>query len=191
MDPVTDTSESKDEKKKARTPLPKVETDKAYDPWKKLDRSPDELVNVEPGFDYRYQPMRDFPADGIAADDWRNKLAARGFEPCNGPRLQGPRHVVYHPSQPTAEIWRRPIAGAEEEWRVRLAELVTKPAFCVHFKNHPSASPVLPEALRIAMLAFHDKALPREQKPTVAELRELVREVPVHPGEAKKRRWQR
>lgn len=171
------------------TNKPKVATATNYDPWSKLGASGSELVNAEAGWDYRYTPTKDYPPDGRALDEWRNRLAARGFEPRNGPRATESGNE-FHLSEPTAEIWRRPVALQEEEWRVKLADLVMRPGYAEHYKAYPGAVPALPIELRDAMFAFHNKKLPPAKRPTVADIRALCREVPVHPGVSPKaKRW--
>lgn len=184
---------AKADSKAQRAPAnkPVVETNTSYDPFASLGKSAGELVGTDPGRDYRYTPARDYPPDGVALEDWRNRLAARGFVAENGPRAKGPT-AVFHPSEPTAEIWSRPQALADDEWRARhLATNVLRRSFFVHFKNHPTQAPRMSERLRRAMFAYHGQSDRRgDGRPTKEEILALCREEPVHPGEPQES-WQR
>lgn len=169
---------------------PVVDTNTSYDPFAHLGLRPSQLVNADPDRDYRYIVLADyFSADGVRLNDERNRLASRGFSPCNGPRAKKGSNV-YHPMHPGAEIWERPIAIAEDEWRaLRLARNILNPAVFVHYVAHPSEFCSKP--LFAAAKAWHDKGLTAEQKPTRDEILALCRAEPVHPGAGAKARWER
>lgn len=136
------------------------------------------IAGGKPGYQYTFIRDTDFrnPAEKAAKIQ---KLAAYGWTPAEP--------SAYAPDAPDASIYERPQATADAEWIADLAEVVKSDVWATLYRARPSDQRTLPPEVEDAMLAFHDPNKPPSQKPTQAQLVDLVFEyVRPHPGGARR-----
>lgn len=164
--------------------------------WDVLDEgaSSDLVSGTEHGWDYRFLIGSAYPADGRALYEDRQRLAERKFVPVSGPLYKGPARREHVPSQPTAEVWRRPQAEADDDWRLELARSCLNRQFArAYFRRcvtHQVATRWLSEPLEYAMLVFHGLAkdtkgvfpIPRSLAHERKVIINLARRTVVHPN---------
>lgn len=172
------------------TPAPAAPATKpAYSPFDRIEKGlvPGDIANADPDYQYIYTPARDYVAQPAALEDWRLKMEARQFVPRNGPKYRGPPCSEYHVSEPSAEIWRRPKALRDDEWRASLAALVLDNRhFANYHQRHPGQMPWLSQTLRDLMYERHglkgDGKGPKNTPELRAKIINQCRKMKVHPG---------
>lgn len=150
------------------------------------------VILAQPGHDYRYLITSQYPADGRELHNARQKLMSRGFVAVTGPIAADPYAArEYVRDEPTAEIWRRPIDIANDEWRAGLARNILSVSFAEHYQRRcilgtKPENRWLGVALEEAMFAHHGLSQRPQDKGQAGQLadriKSLCRKFRVHPG---------
>lgn len=146
------------------------------------------VVNGNINEDYRFLVATDYPADGRALHQARQELADRGFEPISGPLYTGPTRREFVAGRAAVELWSRPKALADDEWRASLAKSCLSSTWAQMYwrRSCMEGAPQvrwLPEALEYATLVVHGLAKDTKNlRPTREHIIALARRAPVHPA---------
>lgn len=139
----------------------------AYDPFTRVTAASTDLVGTQEGFVYSTISARDYR--GSALDEMRLRLKSQGYTRAEG---------VTSPHNPQAEVWCRPQAVEDDEFRAKKFDLVRRRVYAESLLQHPEWEPR--KKFRDLVLGFH--GLGDVPRVSLSQLEEACRAYPVHPG---------